>query len=337
MKPGMQALIFSALLYLLLSFVHVPASDSRTRIPANGLSYTGLNELEEKFIDYLEREQIPGASLTVAYKGKIFFSRGYGYADLEKKIPLLPGARFRIASLSKSITAIGILSLIEQGKLKLDDKAFSILSSIKPCEPGFELDPRISQIRIRDLLQCSAGWNHSGIDDPIFAKWLNVTALTCTNTMRPSNLAIIRSLLMQKLDYDPGTMHIYSNVSYCVLGQIIEKITGQKYADYISRLIFQPEKLQSFQMGSTLNSARQEVKYYPVETNIFNLVPNAKVPLGAASGGYFLMEAAPASIGWIASTDDLVRFISILCGETDINPPITKASFEQMLARPSLD
>jgi CubicO group peptidase (beta-lactamase class C family) len=331
-----HAIYFSAML-ILLAFIQAAPADCETTMPINGTSCRGMSSFEKHFCAYLHRENIPAASLTIAYKGKIIFSRAYGYSNLEQKVPLLPGDRFRIASLSKSITAVGILSLCENEKLKPDDKAFSILSDIKPCEPNYSIDPRIKDIRVRDLLQCSAGWEHEGIADPIFAKWLGTTAVKCTNNLRPSNIAIIRNLLMQKLDYDPGTTYSYSNVSYCVLGQIIEKITSQKYADFINALILQPENLQSFAIGSTLNSSEHEVKYYPEESAVVNLLPNYKDQLGAANGGFFMLEAAPATIGWIASTDDLVRFISILSGETKIDPPINKKTFEQMLARPALD
>lgn len=336
MKKLFSGLIFSALMILPATDSGVAANQIKD-IPANGITCAGMRDFEKQFLAYLKKEQIPGATVTVGYKGKIIFSRAYGYANQQKKTLLQPGASFRIASLSKSITAIAVMSLCEKSKLSLDDKAFQILNEIKPCDPQQKVDLRISKITIRDLLQCSAGWSHAGMDDPILGNRLAISAQNCTNRLRPSNLAIIRSLLMDKLDYNPGTTYSYSNVSYCILGQIIEKITAEKYADYVNKLIFQPESLRSFSLGSTTSTAAGEVEYYPVESAVENMLPNFKTPLGAANGGFFLLEAAPATIGWIASTDDLVRFISILCGESNIAPPLSRSSFQQMLTRPKLD
>lgn len=307
-------------------------------LPMTGQPLAHMRSFDKRFCQYLINQNIPGAVVTVAYKGKIIFSRGYGFANEETKQQMQPGSLFRIASLSKPLTAIGILSLCEKGKVKLSDKAFTILNDMKPCDPNDSIDPRIYSITIKDLLQCSAGWDHQGIDDPIFLNWLMKTAYSCTNNLRPTNVSIIRSVLSKRLDSDPGGTYCYSNVSYCILGQIIEKLTGERYGEYIRGLILRPENLSSFKLGSTRKTEKNEVIYYAHESVLPCLLPNVRGQVSAAYGSFFLLEAAPASIGWIASTEDLVRFLSVLCGEDkNTNPPINKKSFEQMLARPNLD
>src|SRR6185369_13325832 len=111
-----------------------------------------------------------GAALAVAKDGRQVYARGFGWADLQSLEPVTPDARFRLASVSKPITAVAILRLAQEGRLALDDRAFDIL----PVEPtprlaaGAQPDPRLKQITIQHLLNHTGGWNRDRSGDPMF-------------------------------------------------------------------------------------------------------------------------------------------------------------------------
>ena len=119
-----------------------------------------LASFDDLMTSFVKTHKVPGASLAVTRQGQLMYARGFGYADLEKKQPVEPDSQFRIASISKPITAVAILQLVEQGKLKLTDRVFKIL---KP-KPHFEnregrVDPRLEQVTILHCLQHSGGWD----------------------------------------------------------------------------------------------------------------------------------------------------------------------------------
>src|SRR5262245_34574588 len=98
---------------------------------------------------FLKENDVPGAALAVTRNGRLVHARGFGYADRDSKKLVEPNSLFRIASISKPITAAAVLHLVERGKLKLDDKAFAILKLKPVLEPGTQEDPRLAQITVR--------------------------------------------------------------------------------------------------------------------------------------------------------------------------------------------
>ena len=86
-------------------------------------------------LEFLREYNIPGGSLAIAKEGRLVFAHGYGWAVVEEKKPVRPVTRFNLASCSKPLTAVAILKLVDQGKLRLDDKVFELLKDIKP-PPG---------------------------------------------------------------------------------------------------------------------------------------------------------------------------------------------------------
>ncbi len=216
----------------------------------------------------------PGAQIAVTYNGRLVLSRGYGYADIEAGSPVQPDSLFRIASLTKLTTAIATLVLVDQGKLNLDAKAFALLPQFTPLS-GATSDPRLQNITVRQILHHTAGWDSGGTGyDPMF----DTTAIAnATGTTPPSTTdAIIRYMLGRPLDFDPGTKYSYSNFGYCVLGRIIEKVSGQSYNDFVQANVLTKAGSSRFLLGRTLlaNRAVGEVRYYdytgaPLASSVF--------------------------------------------------------------------
>jgi CubicO group peptidase (beta-lactamase class C family) len=305
----------------------------------NGYPITGTigapqKEFEAKWTDLLKRWFIPGSTVAIAKNGKIIYSRGFGYSDINTRTKMTPDTLMRIASISKAITAVAALKLCEEGKLSLDAKVIPLMK-VKPFDD--HPDALVNNITLRQLLQSTGGWDRSLSGDPMFAPLARDAASQCSPTLRPTRDSIIQYWIGKKLDSIPGTRFSYSNFGYSIIGKLIETVSGMKYEDYVRTVILKPMNLDGMRTGKTLELAAGETTYYPFagqEENV-SLFPNfrGKVPL--PYGGDFALEAMAADTGWIASSQDLVRFVSAMAGD-GISPPINQQSIVTMLQRPDV-
>ncbi|MCX7746024.1 MAG: serine hydrolase [Clostridia bacterium] len=159
-------------------------------------------------------------SVLVAKDGKILLSKGYGMADFDKGIRNKNTTRFGVGSVSKQFTAMAIMQLFEKGKLKLDDKLSKYYKNIKGSE----------SITIHHLLTHS-----SGIVD--FSDLLEY--VTTGNSIKSVD-DLIKIIKDKPLNFKPGTKYQYCNAGYVILTGIIEKVSGLKYENYLSKYIFKP-------------------------------------------------------------------------------------------------
>jgi CubicO group peptidase (beta-lactamase class C family) len=285
------------------------AAPGEKAIPVTGAAEPRLASFDRMMVKFLEeRPEIRGAALAVGRHGRLIYSRGYGYADLERKHPVQPDSLFRIASVSKPLTAVAVLQLAEQGKLKLDDKVFDVLKPEEPKGKGVEFDPRWHRVTIQHLLQHTGGWDRGKAFDPMF-----VNDDVCKTLGVPSPATqgdIIRYMLRKPLQSDPGTHYAYSNFGYCLLGRVIEKVSGQSYEDYVRKHVLQPVGARDTRLGRTLRKERaeREVEYdCGGRRGDAILGPNRGKPVPLPYGVWSL-EAMDSHGGWIASAPDLVRF-----------------------------
>jgi N-acyl-D-amino-acid deacylase len=273
---------------------------------------------------------IHGASVAVAKDGRLVLAKAYGTTDKEKSLSVQPDSLFRIASISKTITAVAILKLVEEGKLLLEAKAFKLLDDLTPAA-GKTADPRIYDITVRQLLQHSGGWDRDKSFDPMF--YPTKAAIEVGSTQPATSETIIRYMMGQPLDFDPGSRYAYSNFGYCVLGRIIEKVTGQSYYDYVMDEILQPVGATSMRLGRSLESDRyeSEVNYYDYEgaPQALSVFPDSSL-VPAPYGGFYI-EAMDSHGGWVTTATDLLRFVTAL-DEGKLLKPDTLA---MMVSRPS--
>ena len=254
--------------------------------------------------------------------------RGFGFADREAKRPVLPQSLFRIASISKPITAVAVLQLAERGKLKLDAAVFALLG-LKPAKKGF--DARWRKVTVRHLLSHRGGWDSDRSFDPMLASDDIVEELGVEPPAMPQ--AIIRFMLGKPLDFDPGSKEAYSNFGYCLLGRVVEKASGQTYEEYVKQHVLAPLGITTMRIGRTLKPAPGEVKYYAKD--------QARAVMGPARGkrvplpyGCWCLEAMDAHGGWIASAPDLVRF-AMAFDEPAKCKILKPGSIQQMFAPPT--
>ncbi|MHB1857048.1 MAG: serine hydrolase [Acidobacteriaceae bacterium] len=160
-------------------------------------------------------------TVLVSKDGKLLINQGYGFADLEWNVPNVPEAKFRLGSVTKQFTAASILLLQERGKLKIEDP----VSKYVPDSPA-----TWKNITIFNLLTHTSGIpNFTSFPDYGPTEWKDTTPTELLARFRD-----------KPLDFEPGTKFRYSNSGYIVLGYILEKVSGQTYADFLQKNIFVP-------------------------------------------------------------------------------------------------
>jgi len=305
--------------------------------PATGAADPNLAPFDKLFHEFLAEHKVPGAGVAVTRNGKLVYARGFGFADVEKKAPVQPDSLFRIASVSKPLTAVGVMQLVEQGKVKPNDPVLKHIKLKAAVPTGGQFDPRWEKVTVRQCLQHTGGWDRDkkGGFDPIGVPGRITRALTLNGPPTPDD--IVRYMLGQPLDFDPGEKMVYSNLGYLVLGRVMEAVTGQGYEPWMRRHVLAPVKANDMALGKGLpeKRARAEVRYYDSKerkgTCLYPPRAGQSVPL---PDGAENIEGFEAHGGWVASAVDLVRFAAALdYGHT--SPLLSAESIKEMWARPA--
>ena len=186
--------------------------------------YKQAIHLIDNWLDYqVYIKEIPGIAVGVFLEDEIIFQKEYGYANIEEKKKLTDKHLFRIASHSKLFTATAIMKLYSEDKLSIDDKISKFL-------PWFtsDKDHNLDQVRIRHLLTHSSGMTRDGIT----AHW---------STYKFPDLEEIKKQVQDGISFfETSEILKYSNFGYTILGQIIEKVSGLSYHDFIKQEILGP-------------------------------------------------------------------------------------------------
>ena len=232
---------------------------------------------------FMETYEVPGLSIAIAIKGRPAYVEAFGVADRDTGEALTPQHRFRVASISKPITSTGIFTLIEAGRLQLDQRIFGP-NSIFGDDYPWSADGPETRITIEHLLtHTTGGWKNDARDPMFLNKELNHRELI-TWTLKQMPLAV-----------PPGTSFAYSNFGYCILGRVIEKLTGQTYEQFIKENILKRCGITDMQIaGNRLaDRAINEVKYY-----------------SPAGGDPYGMNVARMDShgGWIATPSEMTTF-----------------------------
>jgi CubicO group peptidase (beta-lactamase class C family) len=267
---------------------------------------------------FMERWKIPGASIAISRQGKLAYARGFGYADLEKTEPMTPAHLMRVASVSKPVTSIAIMKLMEEGRIELQHKAFGPEGYLNdPYYTDVVTDQRIYTITVQQLLEHTAGWNrNAGVDgftssDPIDFPLHVAQVMGVPNPVGDSTL--VRYLLSKGLNFTPGSRFSYSNIGYLVLGKIIERITGQRYEAWVRQNVLEPNGILEAHLGHNLRTDKveREAEYFCPITKVSCYGTGKRVSY--AYGGANL-EAMNAHGGWVFTARDLVRLMLTVDG-----------------------
>ncbi len=252
----------------------------------------------------------PGLSLAIARHGVMVYQQGFGYANKATQAPVTPASLFRIASISKPITSAAIFTLIEQGRLRLQDLVFGADGILQSdyADAGGKYPERVTKLTIHHLLtHTGGGWENNG-DDPMFRQ-----------PKMDHRSLITWALREHPLQNDPGTHYAYSNFGYCILGRVIEKISGQPYARFMQANVLAKWGLKDMLVaGNTLaDRAPDEVVYYGQP--------------GAGSNPYDMNVARMDSHGgWIGTPSDLVQFAMHVDGFKTTSSILSAESIKSM-------
>lgn len=305
----------------------LPPIPSLTNEVCSTPAFDGVNEAVTAF---LEKWKLKGASLAVAKDGRLLYAKGFGYADVERRAEVTPTHVFRVASVSKLITAAAVMKLVEQGRLRLDDKVFGregILSDFISCEI---CDERALQITVRHLLEHSAGWDASSGDDPMF---MGRTIASERRLPLPVSMEDIACfVLSRRLHFEVGDHSEYSNFGYALLGRIIEKAAGAAYEDYVREALLAPAGIAGMRLGNSYPRDRyaNEASYYDVPgAKPVAAFDNPSLYVPKCRGGYD-MRTLGAAGGWVASPVALLRFVLCIDGNPEVPDILSPESVEKM-------
>ena len=309
--------------------VQLPTKELNKTITNNLSQIPEMDGMDKKILQFIKRWDINGASIAIVRNDSLVYAKGYGWADKEKGVQMEPCHIMRVASVSKLITAAGIMVLQEQGRLTIKDKVFGsegILNSeffnnLTKC------DTRYNDITVEDLLRHRSGFYR----DPVFS------SIDVQNQMRldhpPTKEDFFTLVLGRKMKANAGDRRRYSNFGYIVLSEIIEKVSGQKYEDFINEHVMKPAGCYDTHIGGIYykDKRKNEVRYYTHEGD-GKCIPDFKNPKDTVErcyGGTNLPLLSGAG-GWCCSPVELARFVASINGNETVPDIISKESVQQM-------
>ena len=331
------ALVFSQCTNNTTKPVEVPKKVQE--VDKNSLNFKISNELSEfsgssfiakKADDFLKQWNLAGMTVAIVKDGKLVFAHGYGFSDVEAKTTVNPGNLFRIASVSKLITAVAIMKLVEKKVISLDSKVFGPKAILKDTIFNKVVDKRLYNITVRHLLAHAGGWTLT-YGDPAFNSLvvLEKTGETGAATMD----SYCRFVATRKLHFEPGKRSSYSNMGYMFLSKVIEAASGKKYDDFVINDVLKPQGILDMHIGRSYLADKRinEVKYYEAEDS--PLIPSfdgsgTMVPKPYGGNPIELLSSAG---GWIASSVELAKLMVLIDGFRSVPDMISGHLIDQMV------
>lgn len=250
----------------ILGFFALAGTIHSAEPPETGKTPKGFEPVDKAAREIMELLRCKAMTVAVSRNGVVLYSRGFGWRDDENQKPTEPDTLLRVASVTKPMTAAAIKSLIRSKKLKADDKAFEYLKLEPPA--GAKSDERLARITIQHLLDHKGGWDSTKRADPMFRALDAEKALMLERPATPTDM--VRWMLGEPLQFDPGAREVYCNFGYCVLGRVIEKASGKSYGDSMSELVFKPAGMKDARAGRNKPADRdpREVWYPTTDMNV---------------------------------------------------------------------
>ena len=292
------------------STLGLPAIRALAQPQYDGSAGQQRGEMNRLAGQFRQQFSVPATSIAISRNGQFVYDQAAGMGDREHLIQVQQNSLFRIASVTKPITSVTIFSLIEQGKLNLTDKVFGpgAIFGIKYGKPPYK--QWIADITVDHLLTHTCGGWPDDANDPMMhnLSW-NQTKL------------ITQTIANQLLTNPPGTHWAYSNFGYCILGRVIEQVTGEPYDTYVETNILAPCGISTMKIARNKesDSAQYEVVYYgqygedPYKLNITRMDSHG---------------------GWIASSTECVQFLNHVAGAPGI-PALLKPATIKIMTTPA--
>lgn len=287
-----------------------------------------LKALDKRIQRYMTKWWIKGASLAITRNDSLVYAKGYGWADEEGQVKMEPGHIMRMASVSKLMTAVGIMVLQDRGMLTIKDTVFGPSGILSDTLFSAHIkDKKHYRITIEHLLRHQGGFYR----DPVFSS--RDVKHQMGLDQAPTKEDFYRLVLSHRLRHNPGTVHKYSNFGYMLLSEIIEKVSGKPYEKFMKEDVFAPAGCYDMHIAGTYEKDRRhnEVRYYTHEgdgkyieeyTDSGNMVERCyggnNIPLLSGAGA------------WCGSPIEIARLVASIDGQDEVPDIISKEAVAQM-------
>lgn len=293
-------------------------------------TFVGAEEMDKTIEKFLKRWEIKGAQLAVTRNDSLVYAKGYGWAELEKNEAMKPSNIMRIASVSKLLTAVGIMKLVEMQKVKLSDHVFGPQGILNDTAyTNVIKDKRYFDITVEDLLRHKAGFTRAA-GDPMFST--RYIMMQNHLTTPPDHKTLLKIVLKRNLGYTPGSAFKYCNIGYVLLSMIIEKRTGMSYEQFMQKEVFHPAGCFGFKIAGNYYEDKypNEVKYYMhKEAEPIDEFNNSKRKVVKCYGENDIPNLVGAG-AWCASAAEVCHFVSAIDGDKRYPNILSDKSVETM-------
>lgn len=313
-----------------------------TELSANGLIHLNeiltnemsdipeLEKMDARIMKFMRKWQIKGASLAVTRNDSLLYAKGYGWADEEEGIVMEPGHILRMASVSKLLTAVGIMVLQDRDSLSIKDTVFGpggildtpYFNDLVKCDKNYK------KVTIEHLLRHQVGFRR----DPLFSSVDVKNQLGLDHA--PTKEDYYGIVLSRRLRWVPGTSQKYSNFGYLLLSEIIEKVSGMPYEEFMKKEVLEPAGCFDMHIGGIYYEDKRanEVRYYTHEGDgkyIEEYTGNGNM-VERCYGGTNLPLLSGAG-AWCGSTAEIARLVASIDGDPGVEDIISHESFLQMI------
>ena len=308
-----------------LPTVHL--NDTITNALTDGKAYREMDSVVER---YLKRWEINGAQLVITRNDSLLYARGFGWANKEEGVKMEPNMLMRFASVSKLITATGIMKLCEMKKLRMGDKVLGEKGILNDTTYNNSIkDQRYYNITVEQLLRHKAGFNNYA-GDPVS----NTRFIMMQNHLAqaPDHKTLLRILLKRHLGFTPGEGKCYSNLGYMILSMIIEKKSGMKYEDFMQKYVLHPAGCFDMHIAGTYYKDRRpnETKYYMHQGSIPVYEYNNSGRMVEKCYGDTDLPRLSGAGAWCGSATELSRLIASIDNMPHVKDVLSKQSIDFM-------
>lgn len=284
--------------------------------------------LDKKVKAFMRKWQIKGASLAVMRNDSLVYAKGYGWADEAEGIAMEPSHILRMASVSKLITATGIMVLQDRDSLSIKDTVFGPSGILNDSLFNTIIkDKNYHKITIEHLLRHQGGFYR----DPLFSSLDVMKQMQLDNP--PVKEDFYKLVLRNRLRFMPGDWEKYSNFGYLLLSEIIEKVSGKPYEQFIREEVLRPAGCFDMHIGGSYYSDRRpnEVRYYTHEGDgkFIEEYNGSGIMVERCYGGNNIPLLSGAG-AWCGSPAEIARLVASIDGKSEVEDIISAEAVAQM-------
>ena len=282
MKPGLRVLAATVGTVLVSVLVLRPAAETTIATPEDvGLSTPRLARVTEMMKRHIAAGEISGGVTLVARHGRIAHFEATGVTDIDSKKPMTKDAVFRIASMTKPITGVAIMMMMEEGRLRITDPVSKYIPSFKdlkvaveqprqdpptadgPATPAFYTVPAAREITLRDLLTHVSGIGSGPMSNA------DIRRLAIVRKSTDTLADYVPRLGMSALEFQPGTRWAYSaGAGFDILGRIVEITSGQPFDQFLRQRVFDPLEMKDVSFYPTATLEPRMVTAYQLDARV---------------------------------------------------------------------